>query len=856
MKKYRMTIGDQSLIVGLEEIVDNNPQPNPQPQPQPEPKPDTGHDHHDNGIEITDTHIVSSHDRVPRFAAQADSIAINNGSWLNANTWRDGKVPTSGSKVQIPHGVTVTYDIASKDKIESIEIDGHLIFAPSVDTEMWVSEITVLPAGVLTIRPENVKSEIVFFDSPLKQLDETQAGKGLLVFGKVDINGFELNKTFVRVAEDIRAGASTVRLTEEVNWHVGSLVVFPDTRHINPVSNPKYYTYKPQWEVRTVVKNENGILTLDSPLEFAHKRPRNMDGSLVRNFDGNDIAPHVGNLSRSIVIRSENPNGTRGHVQCFGAAHVNIRFAEFRDLGRTTTEELDSVTNRIGRYSLHCHHLVGRPGGINGHQFVIEGNSVTGGLKWGITVHASHFGLIKGNVVYNVDGAGIATENASETGNLFEGNFVCRVNGDGILPPLFNGLGEQTEKDSGNRGDGLWFAGPMNSVRNNVVANAYRSAYTVWPEEMPHHPDSRAIKPVLSPVSPLGEMRTVNILQEAFKDFVGNEAYGATTSAVQLWGVGDRRLNPSNDPNEINTLLNTTVWNVIFGVRYYYADSYRVHGWIQRGDPLMIGKTVEDGIYNYPSRGEAMTHSGSLARFSDSCDVDIEGYDYGYIQRGHGFTTSVELCDAILNNKQNIEILSWAQLPSDSVYKDIMFLDTYSPGSLRAIKMSWEPFSEQAALSPETHTVINYQRLEGLDLDLYYYEQAPGAKPALVPEGKLPKGRLAPTHLDNDNGEAAKIRGKAMGIEGLVFAKSKPEKPQLFCNVLLENDRPTLYFAVIGNVTNPVVTVNFGGKETILSGKTGSLDLGYVIENGLHPLKVKCSEATSVFKQVAIPVKK
>ena len=46
--------------------------------------------------------------------------------------------------------------------------------------------------------------------------------------------------------------------------------------------------------------------------------------------------PHVGNLGRSIVVRSANPAGVRGHTIFIHRATVNLRYVLFKDLGRTT----------------------------------------------------------------------------------------------------------------------------------------------------------------------------------------------------------------------------------------------------------------------------------------------------------------------------------------------------------------------------------------------------------------------------------------------------------------------------------------------------------------------------------------
>ncbi len=192
----------------------------------------------------------------------------------------------------------------------------------------------------------------------------------------------------------------------------------------------------------------------------------------ARDFNGVlEFLPHVGNLTRNVIVRSASPSGTRGHVIFTHMADVDIRYALYKDLGRTTYLPLDAVTNHIGRYPMHVHHLSGPlPTPANGFQFTLLGNAVDGGsavtqFKWGIAVHGSHYGLIQDNVVYNFNGAAIATEDGSESFNVFDHNFALR----GMGQP--NDVLGEARMALGTEAVGFWFRGPNNYVRNNVAAN-------------------------------------------------------------------------------------------------------------------------------------------------------------------------------------------------------------------------------------------------------------------------------------------------------------------------------------------------------------------------------------------------
>ncbi len=412
---------------------------------------------HGDHVEVTPTHVITHHDKVPRFGANAEYIAIADGNWSDPLIWNLRAVPGTNAKVSIPRDIDVEYDLNSTVKLSAIEVSGRLDFETDVSTSMWLSELMVMPDGVLTIGTatnpvaKGVTSEIVFVDAPLKTatIDPSQYGVGLLVYGEVSIVGQQLENTFARVEGDALKGAKQVSLQgSAADWRVGDSIVIPDTRQISPTTVSGYYEYKPQWETRKVTSVSGNVVTIDQPLLYDHVGPRDADGAHTVNIDDIALAPHVGNLSRNITLRSENPAGVRGHTQFFADARVDIRYVGFEELGRTEAATIDSAkfdangnathigTNQVGRYSVHLHHVDGPRGGLvysgNRYQWVFVGNAINGSTKWGTAVHDSHFGVLEKNVYYNIDGAAVATEDGSEFKNTFRDNFIVRVNGESI----------------------------------------------------------------------------------------------------------------------------------------------------------------------------------------------------------------------------------------------------------------------------------------------------------------------------------------------------------------------------------------------------------------------------------------
>ena len=60
-------------------------------------------------------------------ANTATHTAVQNGSWFNANIWSTGTVPSDGSIVVIPSGITVNYQGQSSAHIFAIRVEGNFV---------------------------------------------------------------------------------------------------------------------------------------------------------------------------------------------------------------------------------------------------------------------------------------------------------------------------------------------------------------------------------------------------------------------------------------------------------------------------------------------------------------------------------------------------------------------------------------------------------------------------------------------------------------------------------------------------------------------------------------------------------
>ena len=477
---------------------------------------------------------------IPLFCANPSVVSVGSGAWSSPATWSTGRVPTDGDRVRIAPRHDVVYDVANDARIDCIQLDGHLAFRTDRSTRLKVGNLTVMESGVLEVGTveapiaASVVAEIIIADQKIDgTLDPAQIGTGIQALGKVRMHGAVRTPTFARVAEEPLNGQQALVLeTTPGGWAAGDEIVLPDTRQLPDRSGAQAN----QIERLRVVSVDGTRVTLNAPLRFSHKGARTPDGTL-------EFLPHVGNISRNVAIRSENPAGTRGHIIFTSRADVDMRYVAVREMGRTLMGPLDNTefdsagnavklgTNQIGRYAIHFHHDFGPVATpANGYQFTLIGNVVDDAPKWGITIHNSHHGLIRDNVVYNAAGAGIVTEDGNEAFNVFEHNFALRVKGSGEFAPR-SGYGGAAP-DPGGEGNGFWFRGPDNYVRNNVAADADAVGFGLA---------AGALGTVRVPAAKGGDP-TVDA-QAAFVDttvapvleFSNNEAYGGMITGA-TWG--------------------------------------------------------------------------------------------------------------------------------------------------------------------------------------------------------------------------------------------------------------------------------------------------------------------------------
>lgn len=736
--------------------------------------------------------MIQAHgESVPDLAEHVTVASLKNGLWSDPSTWDGGRVPGERDTVRISERTTVVYDLVSDARLRAVGVAGTLRFDASADTRLRVTHILVYRGGTLAVGDDQhpmdatARAEIVFNDEPLETgteskpgIDPFQYGNGLLVWGTLTLHGAERAPAFARLRSDATRGATVLTLESEPRgWRVGDRLFLPDSRRImddeiQQVDRSPYnlegsrgVIVRPEWEVVEIGAIEGARVTLTQPLANTHPAARDASGRIESAAGGAPMAPHVANLSRNVTLRSENPDGVRGHMICFRDATVDVVNASFRGMGRTTAAVLDGTqrdesgrlvhigTNQLARYPIHMHHLVDPSHvGSSGYAFTLRGNVVEGGRRWGISIHGSHYGLIQDNVVVDIDGAGIVTEDGSESGNRFEHNLVGAIRGSG------QEVDARRARDGiGHEGAGFWLGSDNNIVVGNVAAGVRDGGFTLFrtPEAVPF------------PVFP-ERATTAGQPVRAF-EFSGNEVYGAAETGVELWDSKECKFCKGSEP----VLRDTTVWHSRAGIRYdYHADFYRIDGLDVYGDARSVSGTT--GVLANYSRRAALSRAdiryvevgidcgGSRNRVVDVADVSVRATVPLRIHRGTAWD------DTGAARFRDVSLVSLQGAAGKLVELDP---GTYGKGTAKI-----------AVHRPITF--VNFQRRIGATFQLFYRDQAPGHQmpqnedPVLgCPDAGLTNAECFTRHGVSIGGEPAPCDTVMPGIDGFTCSPTTGTSP-------------------------------------------------------------------------------
>ncbi|MGA8258911.1 MAG: G8 domain-containing protein [Arenicellales bacterium] len=676
--------------------------------------------------------ILTMEERVPDFGARPTVANTRDGKWSDPETWSVHHIPKMGDIVRIRSGSTVDYDVSSDVPIETVGIAGTLRFSTSISTRLVIGQLMVYKTGTLEIGTEDepversARVEILFRGEPLDTgtiddpgSDPAQYGLGLLAWGSVVIHGADVGDSFVRLSRPAAAGDTFLVSDFPLSWRRGDQLLLPDSRQISQgmlerpddlvrrFPDSKGILVDNHREIATIASNEGGRLRLEGPLRFSHPGASGHP----------DLLPHVANISRNVIFRSKAPEIDRGHTMFFRGAKVDVTNASFVDLGRTTVDPLDNTEyrsdgtlekigkNQIARYPLHLHHAIDPKSVVDrSAQFRLQGNVVQGGPRWGIVVHGSHFGLIENNVVFDVKGAGIVTEDGSETGNRFERNLVASIEGTG-LPGDYREDNGIAGDGQGHEGSAYWFASDNNIIRGNVAAGFRDGGFSLFRHK--ENRDPPAFPGLAASDSSMKFVRGIPVLSE----FSGNEAYGTPGDGIELWSdhgcafCGVER-----------KLQDNLVWNFGTGVHYdYHSEHYAIE------DIRLVNSVPIDPDTT------GISIDASTAGLIEN--ADIENVGIGVIGGG-GRNISFSVSNASIVADTGVRIISYTNWSRKGkvLLRDMKISspengDRKGPRYIELSYRSYGMLSHRTIYRPIL--VRDFQDEMGNDFELFYKYQAP-----------------------------------------------------------------------------------------------------------------------------------
>lgn len=525
---------------------------------------------------------------------EATHVAVADGDWSTASNWDTGTVPGDGAKVYIPSGRVITYDVNDSGRaapIDWIRVNGSLHFASATETTLYVETIATLAGSVLEIgtasNPVTADCRIIItHDGAIDtNWDYEQLSRGIVTHGTVRIHGQE-KLTFSKLSQDAMAGSDVVHLEESVNiagassWQPGDQLVITGTELIE--DRPHLNPWMTEDEERTVVSvsADGKVITLDASLSYDHTGRGN-------DILGRSMHGYVGNYSRTVRIETENPTGLpaneRGHVMFMHNPDVDVRYAEFHELGRTDKsiplddflleDPADRASKRVldpngdpvdgartnirGRYSFHFHRTGAMD--LNEAPAMAVGNAIWGGPGWGMVHHDSHAHLID-NVTYDIFGTHITTETSNEIG-VWERNLTVKT------PPgeVGSGKGGHNNHDIASNGSGFWLQGRLIHLRENVAVGMRTAGFQYF---------TRGVDQI-SPIEQVLDLPMIARYEgktgsggpqiQEFRDNVSLACYD---------GLKVIKHSPSQGHGARSHIAGFTVWETKFAVNNEYTAAY------------------------------------------------------------------------------------------------------------------------------------------------------------------------------------------------------------------------------------------------------------------------------------------
>ncbi len=418
--------------------------------------------------------------------------------WSEASTWGSAGKPKVGDRVIIPADKHIYLD-EDTPVLDELVILGHLEFERK-DVSLTARNILVND-GELSIgsqrKPFTHKAIITLNDTNLEHnLMGMMGTRGIVVVrgGKLELHGKSPEIAWAKINDHAEDGVTKLILAEQADWKAGDEIVLGPTDFYE-AANGKSITQ------RIGISSINGKdVNLAKGIEAFHWGKLQyattngmslIEENIVPTPTGDflygltpdnpkvlDQRAPVGNLTRNIVIQSPDDDaweneGFGVHIMIMPSSVAHLDGVEIKRAGQR---------GRVRRYPFHWHMLSYRGsenlGDATGQY--IQNSTINVSKNRGIVVHGTNGTLVKNNIVFDVKGHAIFTEDAAERRTVFDGNLVLKVRN-----PEEQFAIKKHELSGFRKGSsGFWISNPDNTTINNHVADSEGEGYWLaFPEK-------------------------------------------------------------------------------------------------------------------------------------------------------------------------------------------------------------------------------------------------------------------------------------------------------------------------------------------------------------------------------------
>jgi G8 domain/Secretion system C-terminal sorting domain/Right handed beta helix region len=396
--------------------------------------------------------------------------------WSDPATW-GGTKPTAGDAVIIPAGKHIILD-ENSPALASLTVNGMLEFdRKNVSlTSNWIMVMGSLHVGSAAM-PFTQQATINLTGTDMNQNIMGMGTRGLMVMGgTLELHGTPPTKTFTKINAHAPTGATNLTLAETVNWNVNDQIVVTPTDYMGTGATQKVSISALSGTSLTTSAGMNayrwGLMqyaTASGMSLTAAAAPASVVAGTPTQLDER---AEVGNLTRNIVIQA--PNDALWITNKFGCHIMIMRNGTTQGMAHVSGVEIrrGGQDGRLGRYPFHWHMLSyeGSATLADATGQYIRSSVVNESVHRGIVVHGTNGVEISKNVLYNIKGHGVFTEDASERRNIFNENLVLHVRNP--TTPL------KVHESNNDRGSaGFWISNPDNTITNNTAADCQGNAF-------------------------------------------------------------------------------------------------------------------------------------------------------------------------------------------------------------------------------------------------------------------------------------------------------------------------------------------------------------------------------------------